>query len=219
MRVQYDLNDERIQYLIHTDEVLAKLIRHIGTCELAIEKDGFACLVKYIIGQQISDKARETIWLRICALLGNVTPAVVLSVSAKDLRRAGLSGRKIEYIKTLAESVVEGSIDFEKFHELPNEEIISQLTTVKGIGRWTAEMYLIFSMGRENVLSKGDGTIKRTIKWMYRLDELPSSKVLSEYFVNWHEYSTIVSAYLWKAIALGLTQKPFDEGILVEDSV
>ena len=69
------------------------------------------------------------------------------------------------------------------------------------------------------MLSKGDGTIKRTIKWMYRLDELPSSKVLSEYFVNWHEYSTIVSAYLWKAIALGLTQKPFDEGILVEDSV
>lgn len=217
--VQYNLNDERIQYLIQTDKILAKLIRCIGTCELQLEENGFICLVKYIIGQQISDKARETIWLRICALLGNVTPAVILSTNDESLRKAGLSGRKIKYIKTLAERVTNGSIAFEKFQTLPNEEVISQLISVKGIGRWTAEMYLIFSLGRENVLSRGDGTIKRTIRWMYQLDELPSSVALSEFFANWADYATIVSAYLWKAIALGLTQKPFDEVICLEDNI
>ena len=76
-------------------------------------------------------------------------------------------------------------------------------------------MYLIFSLGRENVLSKGDGTIKRTIQWMYNLDNLPSSDSLVEYFSNWSQYATIVSAYLWKSIELGLTQKPFDDIILI----
>lgn len=211
--LKYDLSDERVQYLIRTDETLGKLIRYIGTSELAIEKDGFKCLVKYIIGQQISDKARETIWQRICTTFENVTPDIMLLTSDSDLRGVGLSGRKVEYIKILATGIIEKRIDFEKFETLPNEEIITKLTALKGIGRWTAEMYLIFSLGRENVLSKGDGTIRRTIQWMYDLQELPSSKVLAEYFDNWIEYATVVSSYLWKSIALGLTQKPFDEVI------
>lgn len=211
--LKYDLNDERVKLLIRTDEKLGKLIRYIGTSEIAIEKDGFKCLVKYIVGQQISDKARETVWQRIGTTLGNVTPGVMLSTSDDDLRSVGLSGRKVEYIKTLSEHIVEKRIDIEKFLSLSNEEIISKLTVIKGIGRWTAEMYLIFSLARENVLSCGDGTIKRTIQWMYSLKELPSSKILADYFVNWTEYATIVSSYLWKSITLGLTQKPFDEAI------
>lgn len=213
MYLHYDLKDERVQYLIRTDEILGKLIRHIGTSELAIEEDGFKCLVKYIVGQQISDKARETIWQRIRITLGDVTPDVMLSTSVSELRSVGLSMRKAEYIKTLAEGIVEKKIDFKIFQSLPNEEIITNLTSLKGIGRWTAEMYLIFSLGRENVLSKGDGTIRRTIQWMYGLEELPSSRVLAEYFTHWVEYATIVSSYLWKSIALGLTQKSFDEAI------
>ncbi|HHX18194.1 MAG TPA: DNA-3-methyladenine glycosylase 2 family protein [Clostridium sp.] len=211
--LKYDLNDERVQYLIRTDEMLGKLIRYIGTSELAIEKDGFKCLVKYIVGQQISDKARETIWQRICTTFGNVTPDIMLSTNDSDLRGVGLSGSKVEYIKTLAGSIIEKRIYFEEFQTLSNKDIITKLTALKGIGQWTAEMYLIFSLGRENVLSKGDGTIKRTIQWMYDLKELPSSKVLTEHFVNWNEYATIVSTYLWKSIALGLTQKSFDEAI------
>lgn len=211
--LKYDLNDERVQDLIRTDEMLGKLIRYIGTSELAIEKDGFKCLVKYIVGQQISDKARETIWQRICTTFGNVTPDIMLSTNDSDLRGVGLSGSKVEYIKTLAGSIIEKRIYFEEFQTLSNKDIITKLTALKGIGQWTAEMYLIFSLGRENVLSKGDGTIKRTIQWMYDLKELPSSKVLTEHFVNWNEYATIVSTYLWKSIALGLTQKSFDEAI------
>lgn len=215
--LKYDLNDVRVQYLIRTDETLGKLIRYIGTSELAIEKDGFKCLVKYIVGQQISDKARETIWQRICTNFGNVSPDIILSISNSDLLCVGLSGRKVEYIKTLAEAIIEKRIDFEVFQTLSNKEIITELTAIKGIGQWTAEMYLIFSLGRVNVLSKGDGTIRRTIQWMYALEELPSSKVLAEHFVNWADYATIVSSYLWKSIALGLIQKSFDEAILEQE--
>lgn len=212
--LKYDLNDVRVQYLIHTDEMLGKLIRYIGTSELIIEKDGFKCLVKYIVGQQISDKARETIWKRICTAFSNVTADFLLTISNGELCGLGITRRKAECIKTLAENVVKKRIDFGEFLSLSNEEIITKLTAIKGIGQWTAEMYLIFSLGRENVLSKGDRTIRRTIQWLYDLKEFPSSKVLAEYFVNWMEYATIVSSYLWKSISLGLTQIPFCETIL-----
>lgn len=165
--LKYDLNDERVQFLINTDERLGRLISYIGTSELAIEKDGFRCIVKYIVGQQISDKARETIWKRICTKFGEITPDVIISTSDYELRTIGLSGRKVEYIKTLAQYILDKRIDFDEFQTMSNKEVVAKLTTLKGIGQWTAEMYLIFSLGREDVLSKGDGTIRRTIQWIY----------------------------------------------------
>lgn len=213
--LQYDLDNEKVQYLLSTDKTLSRLIRYIKTSELIIEKDGFKCLVKYIIGQQISDKARETIWQRVCTVYGSLSPEKVLMIKGEELRQVGLSERKVMYIKTLATAIINGDINFNDFHELTNEEIINRLTTLKGIGQWTAEMYLIFSLGRENVFSKGDGTIRRTIQWMYNLDTLPSSDSLTRYFKNWTQYATIVSLYLWKSIELGLTQKPFDDTISI----
>lgn len=206
---KYDLNNDKVQYLIRSDETLGKLIKYIGTSEIAIEKDGFKCIVKYIIGQQISDKARETIWQRLYTTFGKITPNNILSISDNNLRELGLSGRKVNYIKTLAKSIIEKRIDYEEFQTLSNENIITKLTALEGIGRWTAEMYLIFSLGRENVLSKGDGTIRRTIQWMYNLNEPPSQELLLKYFSNWTEYATIVSSYLWKSIELGLTKQSF----------
>ncbi len=206
---RYDVSDKRVQYLIRTDKRLGALIKYIGNIELCIERDGFSCLMKYIIGQQISDKARETIWQRVRINIGNITPSNILSLSDCELENTGISNRKVEYIKILATGVVEKKINYKKLETLQNEEVIANLITLKGIGRWTAEMYLIFSLGRENVLSKGDGTIRRTIQWMYDLEKLPSSDELTEYFSEWMEFATIVSLYLWKAIALGLTQKPF----------
>ena len=211
LRLHYDLDNEKVKYLINTDEKLGKLIRYINKTELIIEEDGFKCIVKYIIGQQISDKARETIWQRICAIWKNITPEKILEIEDNELRRVGLSERKINYIKILASAVISKDINFYTFKELTNEEIVKKLTALKGIGQWTAEMYLIFSLGRENVLSKGDGTIRRTIQWMYDLKKLPSSEILLKYFSSWTQYATIVSSYLWKSIELGLVQKPFDE--------
>ena len=211
LSLHYDLDNEKVKYLITTDDKLGKLIKYINKTELIIEEDGFKCIVKYIIGQQISDKARETIWQRVCAILKNITPENILAINDNELRKVGLSERKINYIKTLASAVISKDINFCDFKELTNEEIIKKLTALKGIGQWTAEMYLIFSLGRENVLSKGDGTIRRTIQWMYDLEKLPSSEILLKYFSSWTQYATIVSSYLWKSIELGLVQRPFNE--------
>lgn len=216
--LEFDLNDQRVRTLIRTDETLGRLIQYIGTSELPIEKDGFRCLVKYIIGQQISDKARETIWRRFCVLYSPISPENILSISDESLRKLGLSGRKVSYIKILAKCSIKNQIDYVQLQNLSNEEVIARLTTLKGIGRWTAEMYLIFSLGRINVLSKNDGTIKRAIRWMYNCNELPSSEDLLKYFVNWEGYETIVSSYLWKAISLGLTKVPFNKLICEERS-
>ena len=208
--LEYNLNNEKVQYLISSDNKLGKLIKFIGSSNLIIETDGFKCLVKYIIGQQISDKARETIWQRFCSSFGDINPKLILSIDDNELKKIGLSERKGDYIKTLAAAIISNEINFNSFSNLTNEEIIQKLTSLKGIGRWTAEMYLIFSLGRENVLSKGDGTVKRIVQWMYNLDALPTSNELDFYFQSWKEYATIVSAYFWKSIELGLPQKSFD---------
>ncbi len=210
--LKYTINDEKVQYLMHSDKKLRYLLNCIGNSEIAIERDGFRCLVKYIIGQQISDKARETIWKRLNTTI-DITPQNILSAQFDELQRAGLSSRKVEYIRTLAQSVSDGEIDFEQLQLLSNQEIINSLTSLRGIGRWTAEMYLIFSLGREDVLAKTDKTIKRVIQWMYGLRALPSSEVLTAYFAKWLDYATIVSAYFWKATALGLTRMPFRTAI------
>lgn len=208
--LEFKLYDERVQSLITTDDKLARLIGYIGNVDLEVENDGFQCIVKYIIGQQISDKARETIWQRLCNLCENLTPNRIYDLPYETLRSVGLSGRKVEYIKNLSISLIKKEIDFEKLSCLSNDEIVDRLTSVKGIGRWTAEMYIIFSLGRINVLSKSDGTIRRSLQWMYKLESLPGEKEVTYLFNRWKGYETIVSAYFWKSIALGLQQKPFD---------
>ncbi|MCM1244294.1 MAG: DNA-3-methyladenine glycosylase 2 family protein [Roseburia sp.] len=209
--VKYDLSNEKVCYLIQTDEMLGELIRYIKTCELAIEEDGYKCLVKYIVGQQISDKARETIWQRFYVTFGNVTPEILLAANISEFRKIGLSRNKVDYIKNLAACIVEKKINFEQLSMLSNKKIITELTSLRGIGEWTAEMYLIFSLGRNDVFAKGDATIRRAIQWMYNLKELPSLKVLTGYFNNWIKYATIASLFLWKATTLGLIKEPFSK--------
>ncbi|EAE1300594.1 DNA-3-methyladenine glycosylase 2 family protein [Listeria monocytogenes] len=210
---KYSLSDTKIKYLVRTDQRLERLITYIGPIEYKLESDGFKCLVKYIIGQQISDKARETIWQKFCLNLANITPRTLLSIDNQDLRTLGLSARKVDCIKTLAAEILSEQINFEQFSSLSNKEIVSCLTKIKGIGKWTAEMYLIFSLGRENVLSYGDGTIKRAIQWMYNLESLPSDGDLTEYFVSWEGQATIVALYFWKSVEVGLMKKAFDEAM------
>lgn len=210
-KLTFNFDDKRVQYLITTDDQLKKLIKRIGNVELEVESDGFRCLVKYIIGQQISDKARETIWKRLCKLCGNLTPVTFMEQSYETLRSLGLSSRKIEYMRILSNSLIDGIIELKKMKSLSNKEIINKLISIKGIGRWTAEMYLIFGLGRLDVLSPNDGTIRRSIQWMYNLEHLPREQEVMNYFKKWESYETIVSLYFWKSISLGLQKIPFND--------
>lgn len=211
--IKYDILNEKVQYLIESDELLGRLINYIGTSELILERNGFTCIVKYIIGQQISDKTREKIWQRLCSVCGDINPAAIMKIGTSDLKKVGLPSHKIECMKRVAKAVMDKVVDFDELPKLSNEEVIARLTSIRGIGQWTAEMYLIFSLGRENVLSKGDGTIKRAVQWMYNLKELPSGRVLRERFIKWEQYATIVSLYLWKSIELGLPRRTFEDSL------
>lgn len=215
----FNFDDKRVQYLITTDEKLKKLIKRIGNVELEVESNGFRCLVKYIIGQQISDKARETIWKRLCKLCGNLTPVTFMEQSYETLRSLGLSSRKIEYMRILSNCLIDGIIELKKMESLSNKEIINKLISIKGIGRWTAEMYLIFGLGRLDVLSPNDGTIRRSIQWMYNLEYLPREQEVMNYFKKWKSYETIVALYFWKSISLGLQKIPFNDLYAVRGGV
>lgn len=209
-KMKFEFDDDRIQYLISTDHKLSDLVKFIGNVELEVERDGYRCIVKYIIGQQISDKARETIWNRLCNICGDLTPATFMDLSYNTLRGLGLSGRKVEYIQTFSNCLINENIKFTEIEMLSNEDVIDKLVPIKGIGRWTVEMYLIFSLGRLNVLSVRDGTIRRSLQWMYNLEHLPREEEVVKYFEKWKGYETIVSLYFWKSISLGLQKVPFN---------
>jgi hhH-GPD family protein len=154
-KLYYSLSDNKIKQLLDVDDRITRLINYIDEASIELEEDGFKCIVKYIIGQQISDKARETIWKRIDLNI-EVSAEGISQASEELLREYGLSLRKINYIKGVARAIISNHIDFKEFNNLSNDEVIKKLTALKGIGKWTAEMYLIFSLGRENVLSTGD---------------------------------------------------------------
>ena len=208
---KYDLKNKNVQFLMNTDKQLELLIKHLKTCQILIEEDDFKCIVKYIIGQQISDKTREAIWQKVCKKYKQVSPKTMIKANEEELKDLGICKPKITYIQNLSSAILNKQIDFKIIRKLDNQEIKKQLTKIKGIGNWTVEMYLIFSLGRENVLSNGDNTIKRVLKWMYNMKDLPNSKDVTKLFAKWSNYSTIVSAYFWEAIARNTTSQNINE--------
>jgi len=187
------------------DEKLDVLFRLVG--DVAFEPRGrpFESLVLAVIGQQLSTKAARTIEKRVRDLCGGgeITPDSILSLEFSRLREAGVSAAKITCMLDLARKVKDGQIDLETLDALENRQIIDLLTQVKGIGRWTAEMFLIFSLGRPNVLSAGDFGLKRAVKWLYQMEDRSDGKYVEQHGDRWDPYQSVVSLYLWKAIDLG----------------
>ncbi|MBA2175836.1 DNA-3-methyladenine glycosylase 2 family protein [Halobacillus locisalis] len=192
-------NDQAIYQLIKNDTQLGKLIAIIGDLTITLSSDPFRSLVKTIIDQQLSVKAAGTINNRVEELMcGNVTPYALSISSDESLRNAGVSYRKISYIRDLVDKVLKGDLNFEEMNQLHNKEVVAMLTNVKGIGKWSAEMFLIFSLGRTNVLSLDDVGLQRAAKWLYGGEE--GKELLKSKADLWTPHYTIASLYLWEAV-------------------
>jgi DNA-3-methyladenine glycosylase II len=190
--------------LARRDPVLRGLIRQHGPCGLANShrEDPFVAAVEAIVWQQLSGKAAATIYRRVVALLpgGGVTPANVLAVPEQELRAAGLSRAKTAYIRDLAGHVLDGRLHLDRFEEMDDEAVIGELTAVKGIGRWTAEMFLMFRLQRPDVLPVGDLGIVNAIKRAYGLRKAPTPARMAKIAEAWRPYRSIACWYLWQSL-------------------
>lgn len=196
------LASKEIKDISKKDTELSRLINLIGDIEIPLKEDYFTSLVSAIIGQQLSVKAASTIKARVLSLCGELSPEKILDLSEEELRGVGLSRGKVLYVKDLARNVIEGKIELYMLDKQTDEEIIHRLTAVKGIGRWTAEMFLIFSLGRPDVFSCGDLGLKRALCWLYKMEEAPLT-FLKECASKWSPNGTVASLYLWEAINRG----------------
>jgi len=200
------LNNEitkAIKYLSKNDNVLSRLIKNYGTCKIEPHKKYFFALLRAITGQQLSMNAAASIEKKLMSYFNNKpTPELVLQTSDENLRTIGLSDAKIKYIKDLSEKVINKEITLRGISKMSDEEIINELTKVKGIGIWTVHMFLIFTLGRLNVLPYTDLGIRKAVMLNYGLKNLPDSnkviKIAKE--KNWHPYCTVASIYLWKSL-------------------
>jgi DNA-3-methyladenine glycosylase II len=193
-----------VAYLSANDKMLAKIIAASELPTFKPHKNYYQELVESIIGQQLSVNAARSITTRFKGLFGDMfpSPEQILEKSVEELRTAGLSNAKAKYVRDLAQHVVDGKVKFGHLDALPNEAIISELTDVKGIGEWSAHMFLIFCMGRLDVLAHGDLGIRTGIQRLYKLPALPSTAEVDEIALknNWHPYESVACWYVWKSI-------------------
>ncbi len=197
-----------IEFLKQSDPILAALIAQVGACQLAQQGergDLFASLVRSILYQQISGKAADAILRRLLLLYPDQAfPSAVdiLNTPEEILRSAGVSRPKIRYLKDLAQKVLDGLPSLEDLEPLDDETIIQTLTQVKGIGRWTAQMLLIFRLDRYDVLPVDDLGVRSGIRKVYSLVELPDSKTIEHLGRNWQPYRSIATWYLWRSLEI-----------------
>lgn len=196
-------DDEHIAYLSQRCSKLAEAITHIGKIERTVNPDLFSELMRTIIGQQISSKAIATIWNRMQNLLGEVTPETVANINPDSLQSIGVSYRKVDYMQSIAKEILEKNIDLGMLSELSDNEIKAKLSSFRGIGEWTAEMLMIFSMNRLNVLSFGDLAIHRGLRMLYRHREITPA-LFAKYQRRFHPYNSVASLYLWHIASGGV---------------
>ncbi|WP_306010526.1 DNA-3-methyladenine glycosylase [Bacillus sp. MMSF_3328] len=195
-------SDLRVIEICNSDIQLSKLIRIIGDIEIELRQDYFKALTKSIIGQQLSPKAAGTIYSRFEQLLQNkITPSSMNEFNDEQLRSVGVSKQKISYLRDLSNRFLSGEINLDEIDQMENEQVIKTLTSVKGIGKWTAEMFLIFSLGRMDVLPLNDVGLQRAVKWLYSQEEETDIKsCFLEKAKAWGKNTTIACLYLWESV-------------------
>lgn len=197
----FNYSDVEVDYLKKRDKKLGAAIAAIGMIKREINPDLFSALINSIVGQQISTKAQKTIWQRIKSGLGEVTPQSILAYDEASLQSFGLSFRKVSYIRGIAERVLDGRLDIDGLKTKTDEEVCRELVKIPGVGVWTAEMLMLFSMERPNILSYGDLAILRGLKILYSHQEITKER-FEKYRKRYAPYGSVASLYLW-AIAGG----------------
>lgn len=198
--------------LAASDPTMAALIERIGKIDLATRlarrkeerpNDAYGALLRAIVGQQLSTKAARTIYGRVLDLFDGSTPSPeqLLEADETDLRGTGLSGRKVEYIRDLASHVIEGELELDRLDQLNDEEVIEEIVAVRGLGVWTAEMFLMFHLERPDVLSGGDLGIRKAVQVEYGLEEMPPPAKVLEIGEPWRPHRSLASLYLWESLA------------------
>jgi DNA-3-methyladenine glycosylase II len=190
-----------VAHLKKADPVLRAIIERLGPCRMEFGPPEFHSLAEAIVYQQLNGKAAVTIFKRFAALAGEpLTPEGILRLTDEQMRSVGLSKQKAAYLKDLAAKTKEGLLDFSKLAALSDEEVIKHLTQVKGIGVWTAQMFLMFTLKRENVLPTGDYGVQAAIKKHYKKRKLPKPEVMEKIAKCWEPYRSVACWYLWKSL-------------------
>ena len=195
----FEYGDEEVAYLAARDPRLAEVMAAVGHIERDVHPDLFAALVNCVVGQQISTKAQTTIWNRVLETFGEVTPETMAACSDEELQGVGISFRKVSYIKGAAERVRSGEVDLAALVELPDDEVCRSLSALPGIGVWTAEMLMTFSMQRPNILSWGDLAIQRGLRMVYHHRRI-TPELFAKYRRRYAPYGSVASLYLWEVV-------------------
>ena len=192
------------RHLKRSDPVMKEIIKQVGSCKIKLRRNRYVTLVRSIVSQQISGAAARTILGRLDELVSpeSVKPETIAPLTIKQLKSVGLSGQKAFYVCDLTEKVLSKEVKLTRMNKLTNEEVINTLTQVKGIGVWTVQMFLMFSLGRLNVLPTGDLGIQNAIKRAYRLRDKPSPDKLRKIAKPWSPYETVACWYLWRSLEL-----------------
>jgi DNA-3-methyladenine glycosylase II len=190
-----------LNHLRKCDPVLSAIIEKVGPFRMQYGLPEFASIAEAIVYQQLHGKAAETIFKRFTALTGEpLTPAGILKLSDEQLRGAGLSKQKSSYLKDLAAKTASGLLNFSEIDKLSDEDVIQHLTQVKGIGVWTAHMFLIFSLRRPNVLPTGDYGVQMALKRHYKKRKLPKAKDMEKIARAWEPYRSVACWYMWRSL-------------------
>ena len=198
------MNKKIVDHFKKVDPILHSVIEKVGVLGPKISDDYFLELCEIIINQQLSDKAAATIFARFKKLFPQekITPQILLKLSDEKIRSCGTSKAKVSFLKDLAKKVIVEELRLDKLDKLSDELVIDQLTTIKGIGPWTAEMFLMFTLGREDVFSHGDLGLRNAIKKLYKFRNDPTKKQIEKIVNKWKPYRTYACRILWKSLEI-----------------
>ncbi len=193
-----------VRHLSLCDPILAEVIRRVGPFQLVPKRGRFQALVRSILAQQISTAAARSILKKLETRLAprRISPESLGELSSDDLREIGLSRQKVSYLQDLTAKVLDKSVRLHRLHQLTDEDIIAELLPVKGIGRWTVQMFLIFCLGRPNVFAPDDYGLRAAIQRLYGLPEMPKRAAALAIAAEWQPFSTVASWYLWRSLEL-----------------